>query len=431
MNNNELDEYDNETEEKQKSAHRSGLIQGLIIGALLVLTLCSIAVAVVFQKGLLNIDTDNGIYIHNQEFDENTGIGSKASQKLNLIDQALDEFYFEDIDDEEVLDKIYKAYVNAYGDRYTVYYTAEEYKSIQESSNGEYCGIGVAVRKNEDGTILVVEPYDDSPGKEAGMRADDLIISVNGESVLDKDISTVVALIKGEEGTTVDIEVMRKGNDQPIKMTATRRRIEVKTVSYEMLDNSIGYIAVTEFDKVTTQQFKNAYDDLKTQGMKGLIIDIRSNGGGLLTTVIDMLDELLPDGLIVYTEDKNKERVEYNGVNPNAADVPIVVLVNGESASASEIFAGAMQDYGVGTIIGTQTFGKGIVQTVRRMSDGSAIKYTISKYYTPKGQDIHGNGVEPDIVVEMDVKYNSTEYDRSKDTQLKAAINHLTDKIER
>ena len=169
---------------------------------------------------------------------------------------------------------------------------------------------------------------------------------------------------------------------------------------------------------------------MKSQGMKGLIIDIRSNPGGLLTTVVDMLDEILPDGLIVYTEDKNKERVEYNGTNPNQADVPIAVLVNGESASASEIFAGAIQDYGVGTIIGTKTFGKGIVQTVRRMTDGSAIKYTVSKYYTPKGQDIHGNGVQPDIVVELAQKYNSTEYNRSNDTQLQAAINNITEKID-
>lgn len=430
MDSNELDEHNDVTVKDKKSGYKSGIFHGIIIGVLLVLTLCSIAVAVVFQKGLLNIDTQNGIYIHNQEFDENTGIGSKASQKLNLIDQALDQFYFEDIDDEEVLDKIYKAYVNAYGDKYTVYYTAEEYKSIQESSDGEYCGIGVSVRKNDDGTVLVVEPYEGSPGKEAGLVANDLIISVNGESVIDRDISMIVAQIKGEEGTTVDVEVRREGVADPIKMTIERRKIEVRTISYEMLDNSIGYIIVNEFDKVTTQQFKNAYNDLKSQGMKGLIIDIRSNPGGLLTTVVDMLDEILPDGLIVYTEDKNKERVEYNGTNPNQADVPIAVLVNGESASASEIFAGAIQDYGVGTIIGTKTFGKGIVQTVRRMTDGSAIKYTVSKYYTPKGQDIHGNGVQPDIVVELAQKYNSTEYNRSNDTQLQAAINNITEKID-
>lgn len=429
MDSNELDENDNKTKKTKKSGYKSGIFHGIVIGALLVLTLCSIAVAVVFQKGLLNIDTQNGIYIHNQEFDENMGIGSKASQKLNLIDQALDQFYFEDIDDEEVLDKIYKAYVNAYGDKYTVYYTAEEYKSIQESSDGEYCGIGVSVRKNDDGTVLVVEPYEGSPGKEAGLAANDLIISVNGESVIDRDISMIVAQIKGEEGTTVEVEVRREGVADPIKMTIERRKIEVRTINYEMLDNSIGYIIVNEFDKVTTQQFKNAYNDLKSQGMKGLIIDIRSNPGGLLTTVVDMLDEILPDGLIVYTEDKNKERVEYNGTNPNQADVPIAVLVNGESASASEIFAGAIQDYGIGTIIGTKTFGKGIVQTVRRMTDGSAIKYTVSKYYTPKGQDIHGNGVQPDIVVELPQKYNSTEYNRSNDTQLQAAVNNIMEKI--
>lgn len=432
-----MDNFDNENNvnEKnviQKERHRSGVIQGLLIGSFTMLAICAVVIAAAVKKGYIRPDTDGSIYIQSETYDGNTGIGTEAEQKLNLIDQTLKDFYFDDIDDSKVLDNIYKAYVNAYGDKYTVYYTADEYAKIQESSNGAYYGIGVVVRKNDDGTILVVEPYDGAPGKEAGMRKNDVIVTVNGESVADQDLNSVVAKIKGDEGTTVNIGIRRDGSDDIAELTVTRRKVEIKTVAYEMLDDSVGLITISEFDKVTAQQFKEAYAQLETLGMKGLVIDIRSNPGGLLNVVVDMLDEILPDGLIVYTEDKYGNRQEYNGSNPDVIDVPLAVLVNGESASASEIFAGAVQDYGAGTIIGTQTFGKGIVQTIRRMSDGSAIKYTMAKYFTPKGQDIHGHGVTPDIVEELSDEFNNlTEYDASKDNQLQKAIEVIKGDITR
>lgn len=432
-----MDNFDNDNNvnEKnviQKERHRSGVIQGLLIGSFTMLAICAVVIAAAVKKGYIRPDTDGSIYIQSETYDGNTGIGTEAEQKLNLIDQTLNDFYFDDIDDSKVLDNIYKAYVNAYGDKYTVYYTADEYAKMQESSNGAYYGIGVVVRKNDDGTILVVEPYDGAPGKEAGMRKNDVIVTVNGESVADQDLNSVVARIKGDEGTTVNIGIRRDGSDDITELTVTRRKVEIKTVAYEMLDDSVGLITISEFDKVTAQQFKEAYAQLKTQGMKGLVIDIRSNPGGLLNVVVDMLDEILPDGLIVYTEDKYGNRQEYNGSNPDVIDVPLAVLVNGESASASEIFAGAVQDYGAGTIIGTQTFGKGIVQTIRRMSDGSAIKYTMAKYFTPKGQDIHGHGVTPDIVEELSDEFNNlTEYDASKDNQLQKAIEVIKGDITR
>ena len=432
-----MDNFDNDNNvnEKnviQKERHRSGVIQGLLIGSFTMLTICAVVIAAAVKKGYIRPDTDGSIYIQSETYDGNTGIGTEAEQKLNLIDQTLKDFYFDDIDDSKVLDNIYKAYVNAYGDKYTVYYTADEYARIQESSNGAYYGIGVVVRKNDDGTILVVEPYDGAPGKEAGMRKNDVIVTVNGESVADQDLNSVVAKIKGDEGTTVNIGIRRDGSDDITELTVTRRKVEIKTVAYEMLDDSVGLITISEFDKVTAQQFKEAYAQLETLGMKGLVIDIRSNPGGLLNVVVDMLDEILPDGLIVYTEDKYGNRQEYNGSNPDVIDVPLAVLVNGESASASEIFAGAVQDYGAGTIIGTQTFGKGIVQTIRRMSVGSAIKYTMAKYFTPKGQDIHGHGVTPDIVEELSDEFNNlTEYDASKDNQLQKAIEVIKGDITR
>lgn len=432
MDNFDNDNNVNEKNVTQKERHRSGVIQGLLIGSFTMLAICAVVIAAAVKKGYIRPDTDGSIYIQSETYDGNTGIGTEAEQKLNLIDQTLKDFYFDDIDDSKVLDNIYKAYVNAYGDKYTVYYTADEYAKIQESSNGAYYGIGVVVRKNDDGTILVVEPYDGAPGKEAGMRKNDVIVTVNGESVADQDLNSVVAKIKGDEGTTVNIGIRRDGSDDITELTVTRRKVEIKTVAYEMLDDSVGLITISEFDKVTAQQFKEAYAQLETLGMKGLVIDIRSNPGGLLNVVVDMLDEILPDGLIVYTEDKYGNRQEYNGSNPDVIDVPLAVLVNGESASASEIFAGAVQDYGAGTIIGTQTFGKGIVQTIRRMSDGSAIKYTMAKYFTPKGQDIHGHGVTPDIVEELSDEFNNlTEYDASKDNQLQKAIEVIKGDIRR
>ena len=185
-----------------------------------------------------------------------------------------------------------------------------------------------------------------------------------------------------------------------------------------MMEGNIGYISISQFDEVTTKQFKSAIEDLTNQGMVGLVIDIRNNPGGVLTTVKDMLEYILPDGLIVYTEDVNGDRQNYIGDDNNELNVPLAVLVNGDSASASEIFAGAVQDYKKGAIIGTQTFGKGIVQTIQPLTDGSAIKYTIAKYFTPNGQDIHGKGVTPDMVVEPDSESDT-------DNQLEAAINYV------
>ena len=245
-------------------------------------------------------------------------------------------------------------------------------------------------------------------------------MKVDGTDITDMDLSSAVALIKGDKGTTVNLEIRR--GSQTLTFTVERAEVNVKTVDHKMMDDHIGYIIISQFDEVTTKQFKEALEDLQQQGMSGLIIDIRSNPGGLLNSVVDILDGILPDGLIVYTETKSGTRKEYKGSNSNELKVPLAVLVNEDSASASEIFAGAVQDYGKGAIIGTKTFGKGIVQTIQPMTDGSAVKYTIAKYFTPKGQDIHGNGVTPDIEVTLPD-------DAVSDVQYEAAVNYLKGKM--
>ena len=302
-------------------------------------------------------------------------------------------------EEENLENGIYKGMMAGLGDLYTGYYTPEEYASFMETSNGSYSGIGAMLSQDYNtGIITVVRAFEGSPAAEAGMQTDDILYKVKGEEVTGKDLSLVVTDLKGEEGTDVELSILR-GTDV-MDLTITRRNIEVPTVESRMVEGEIGYIAITEFDDVTDEQFFAALDALEAQGMKKLIIDLRDNGGGLVDVTCAILDRLLPEGLIVYTEDKYGNRQEEKSDAENYFGGEMAVLVNGNSASASEIFAGAIKDYGVGTLIGTQTFGKGIVQSLFPLSDGSAIKITVSRYYTPEGNNIHEVGIEPDIVLE-------------------------------
>lgn len=406
---------------KRKNGFRRGLITGITSGVLSSVLIVLLVMGVLQRQGYLHLGTEGKVYVQDVSTSGSSGMGSKVEEKLNAINSLLDsEFYFDDVDEDKAASDIFKAYLNAYGDKYTVYYTPEEYKQLTESTTGKFSGIGAVCEKNEDGSIRLTEIYEDSPAEKAGLKAGDSITKVDGKDIKDMDLTPAVALIKGEKGTAVSLEYVRDGNTATV--TVTRDEIEAKTVKYEMKDNNIGYIRVVQFDDVTKNQFMDALNDLKSRGMKSLVVDIRNNPGGMLDTVVSMLDEILPDGLIMYTQDKKGNKTEYKGSNPDELDMPMAVLVNGNSASASEIFAGAVQDYGVGKIIGTQTFGKGIVQTVRPLSDGSAVKYTIAKYFTPKGQDIHGKGVTPDMVVDMPE-------DSQTDTQMDAAIDYLNQEM--
>ena len=400
--------------------YRKGLLTGIIATfSAMVLIVLSVA-DVCLKKGYLHIGINGDVYIQSDAVTDESGIGSEVEAKLNAIDSVLDSFYFEEVDDEKAKDSIYKAYLSSYGDKYTVYYTADEYKKLTETTNGTFSGIGAVCQISSEGGILLVDVYESGAGYKAGLRSGDRIIQVDGTDVTDMDLSSAVALVKGEKGTQVGLKIVRDGETSDY--TVVRDEIEVQTVNYAITEDNIGYISVSQFENVTAKQFKAAIEDLKSEGAKGIIIDIRNNPGGLLTTVISMLKDILPNGLIVYTEDKDGNRKEYSDNDNEELDMPLAVLVNGNSASASEIFAGAIQDYGKGVIVGAQTFGKGIVQTVKPLTDGSAIKFTIAKYFTPKGQDIHGKGVTPDVVVEYDK-------DADEDTQLNAALESVRAQI--
>ncbi len=345
----------------------------------------------------------------------------QALRKSKEIQRVIQNNYLEDADEQQQTDYMYLGQVAGLGDEYSTYYTAEEYEAVQRKQAGSYMGIGIsiAVSGEDDSQVVITECLQDYPASDAGVEVDDVILEVNGESTEGKTSSEVAAMIQGSESNTV-VLTLQRGDEDPFELEIEMTEMEQTYVAGEMLDDTVGYISITQFTGVTSSQFKTAYGELKIQGMEKLIIDLRDNPGGLVDSVCDTLSQILPEGVIVYTVDKNGNRSERTCDGSGAISIPLAVLVNGESASAAEIFAGAVQDYKVGTIVGETTFGKGIVQDAFRLSDGSYLKLTVSKYYTPSGNNIHGVGITPDVEVEMDS-------DSEKDIQLEKALEVVED----
>ncbi|MCD7725083.1 MAG: S41 family peptidase [Clostridiales bacterium] len=357
-------------------------------------------------------------------------INEESIAKLEAIEEVIDQYYYkdEDIDTDAMIEGMYAGVVDSLGDPYSVYYTAEEWQSLIEETEGIYYGIGAYLSLDSaTGLARISGVIAGTPAEEAGLRENDIIYQVDGESVQGMELSEIVSLVKGEEGTSVRLTIVREGETDYLEIDVTRRQIESPTVNYEIYDNDIGYIQITEFDDVTTEQFTEALAVVKGSGVKGLILDLRGNPGGSLPVVVEIARMILPEGTIVYTEDKYGEREEYTCDGEHELEIPLVVLVNGNSASASEILAGAIKDYGKGTLIGTTTFGKGIVQRVLPLTDGTALKLTISDYYTPNGNNIHGIGIEPDIICELDTE---AYYEEGVDNQLECAIEELEKMME-
>lgn len=408
-----------------KKNFMTGLLSG--IGSSILIFAIVGTLYVMADGKIKDYNNNNNTQIESQE-EEQPALKSEGYKqildKLVFLEMLVDNYYLEDVDPKVFADGIYKGFIASLNDPYSTYYTAEEYKALMESSSGVYHGIGATVSQNtKTGVITIVKPFKNGPAYEAGILPGDIIYMVEGEEVTGADLSEVVSKMKGKEGTKVRVSVLREGETKPMEFTITRKKIEVPTIDYKMLDDKIGYIVISEFDEITVSQFKAAVDDLEKQGMKGLVIDVRNNPGGLLDSVCKMLDRLLPKGLLVYTEDKYGNREEERAKDADKLEVPLAVIINGNSASASEIFAGAVQDYGIGTVVGTTSFGKGIVQKVIPLTDGTAVKLTISKYFTPKGRNIHGTGITPDIEVELDEELQKlVEIPFEKDTQLQEAI---------
>lgn len=353
-------------------------------------------------------------------------VSKDAERKISGLRELIDAKYLGDVDDSELEEGIYKGLVSGLEDPYSVYYDEEETKSMMESNEGEYCGIGAVLTRNMDtGIITLVQIYDDSPAMEAGLEADDILYKVEDKEVTGEDLTEVVSHIKGKKGTEVQLTVLRGDDNKEVTVTAVRNTVQVQTVKHEMKNDGIGYLAVSEFDLVTYEQYKEALADLENQGMKGLVVDLRNNPGGNLETVCDILDLMLPEGLIVYTEDKEGNRDEKKSDEENQFCLPMVVLMNGNSASASEIYAGAIQDYRTGKIVGTQSYGKGVVQQIFMLKDGTSVKLTIAEYFTPKGRNINGKGISPDVEVE----YERNEENPDADNQLDKAMEVLKEQF--
>ena len=359
---------------------------------------------------------------------------SKVSEKEEAIYNTIDDYYLNEIDNDKIQNGIYKGMVDSLGDPYTVYYNSEEYKQFTSSSSGTYSGIGVAVSQNvTTGAITIVKTFKKGSGEKEGMKPGDVIYKVEGKKIEGLELSKVESMLKGKEGTFVKVTVLRDRKE--IEFNLERKKLEVDTVNYRMEDRSgkkIGYISVSEFDEVTASQFKSAISELNKEGMEGLVIDLRDNPGGLLDVTCEMLDRMIKKGLLVYTVDKYGKRVDEDATDSDSFDKPVAILVNGNSASASEVFSGAMKDYKAATLVGTKTFGKGIVQSIVPFGDGTAMKVTVSKYYTPNGVNIHGTGIEPDVVVELskDATKNG-KYDRKNDNQLDKALDVVVDKLKK
>ena len=363
-----------------------------------------------------------GLQVAHQKMSSSVLTDSATVEKVEYLEKLIDQEYLGDIDKSDLAEGIYAGLLYGLGDVYSRYYTAEEYAQETASTDGSYVGIGVSIQKNKNGGVQIAECYEGGSGKKAGLISGDVITAIDDTDVTDMELSEVVHLIRQNEGRNIVLTVQRENEESPLSITVEVTNVELPAVFSEMLDEETGYIQITQFTGVAPQQYKEAFADLKEQGMEKLIVDLRDNPGGLLTSVCDILREILPKGRIVYTEDKYGNREEETCDGEKELDMPLAVLVNESSASASEIFAGAVQDYGIGKIVGTTTYGKGVVQELRPLNDGSAVKLTISDYYTPNGNSINKVGIKPDIEVKLAAELlNKTDITHEEDNQLQEA----------
>ena len=424
-------QYYNNEPEKKKSKFGWGIVTGVL--------------GTVFAAGAaLNVfckTTGTTIYIMNASDaskpaitaadSDSTLLNEDTVKKINELGTYIDYYYYDDVEEQELRDGLYAGLLEGVGDKYSVYYNADEYADLQVSTTGQYYGIGAGLSQNKTTMEVTVNKiYEGTPSEAAGMKKDDVILSVDGTEATSMELTNLVKLIRGDEGTTVHIEIYRPSTEENLSFDVERADVTLPSVSSQMLENSIGYILIDSFETDTAKQFEQALADLQAQGMKSLIVDVRYNPGGMLTSVVQILDDILPEGLLVYIEDKYGNRQDYNSDGDTYLDCPIAVLMNENSASAAEIFAGAIKDYDYGTLIGTTTYGKGIVQTIFPLEDGDAVKITTAKYFTPKGNYIHGVGIDPDIELEYEyLNPDGEEYEMQYDNQVQKAIEVLTEKM--
>ena len=406
----------NELPEKRPSFKK-----GILIGILLTSAAFLLIGLILIKTGTIRVlDGDNRFP------------NDEILQKLNFTTELIGAEYIEEVPAEDLEDGLFRGLAAALGDPYARYFSKDEFKEQMTRVTRQYYGIGATLTQDEKTKrVRVVYVYDDSPAKKEGLKEGDEILSVNGHDATSMDLDALVELIQGDEGTVVDIDVRRENVEDPIEMHMTRAVISMPTVQHSMFSDHVGYIYITKFASNTPEEFHQALEELTENGMEALIIDLRYNTGGIFESCINILDELLPKGVLVYTENRNGERAYEYSDEEHQVKLPMAVLINEDSASASEIFAGAIRDYEWGTLIGTTTFGKGLVQQTFSLRDGSAFKLTVERYFTPSGDNIQEKGIDPDIKLEYDYSGDpeATEYDYGCDNQVQKAIELLSDEL--
>ncbi len=371
------------------------------------------------------------IVLNKEDYEELSEVYQKNA-KIMMVKEVIDDLYLREVDEEDLFEGQIKGMVNALEDPYSIYMTKNEFESFNVSSDGVYGGIGVIVTPGEDNLITVVSPIEDTPGERAGIRTGDKILKVDGKEFFADKMDEAVAIMRGQPDTDVTITIMRKDKQDlmdTFEVVIKREIIKLVSVKSGILEDNLGYIRLTSFDKVTSDDFNMHLKELELKGVKGLILDVRGNPGGLLNVSVDIADALLGESTIVYTEDKNGKR-QYEKSDKAQTKLPLVLLVDGGSASASEILAGAIKDNDRGSIVGTTTFGKGVVQRIKNLPDGSGVKVTTSEYFSPEGVNIHGIGIVPDVEVELNEDITNTGMDYlEEDNQLQKAIEILREEI--
>lgn len=412
-------------EERPKSGFGKGLGIGIISGVLVTALIGTVGVNIYNNatSGYVTVQDKSG-----KSKGKSKILDSDTVDKVSEVAKYMDRYYYEDFDVEDLQDSLIHGMVEGLGDPYSVYYTPQEYADLTITTTGTYYGIGAGLRQDaKTMEVTVNKVYSGTPAEEAGLLKDDKILYVEDIDSTSMELSELVQHIRGEEGTTVHLQIYRESTKETIDFDVERRNVELPSVEGKILEDGIGYIQISEFQTNTAEQFKTKLNELIDQGAKGIVVDLRDNPGGLLTAVTDILDELLPEGVLVYTEDKNGKREDFES-DAKELDMPMTVLVNGNSASASEIFAGAVKDYGYAKVIGTTTYGKGIVQSILTLDDGDALKITTAKYFTPNGNYIHGVGIDPDIEIEYEVPADGV-YNQETDNQLKKAVEVLKEEM--
>ncbi len=429
QNNEEFELWQQEPPQRPKSRIGLGIVIGVfaaifVVGLAIGVTCMATGTQIVFaRRGVSQaIAQDEGI---------NLVLDEDAINKINELAAYTKVYYYNDVNLEDMQDSMYEGMIEGLGDKYSVYYNEDDYTELQLSTTGKYYGIGAGLSQDLNTMVVsITKVYKGTPSEEAGLKNEDIILSVEDIDATSMEVSELVKHIRGEEGTTVHLEIYRPGTDEYLSFDVMRADITLPSVDYAMLENNIGYIVIDSFETDTAHQFEMAVDDLTAQGMQAVIFDVRYNPGGMVSSVVEILDRILPEGLLVYIEDKIGNRQDYTSGGETYMELPIAVLINEDSASASEIFAGAIKDYEYGTLIGTTTFGKGIVQTIFPLQDGDAIKLTTAKYFTPSGNYIHEVGIEPDI--ELEYEYLNPEgevYERQYDNQILKAIEVLEEEL--